>query len=110
FNYPVGICLDLSGNLLVADELNHVIRKVTTDGVVTTLAGSLGTAGDSGGIGSAAQFSFPEAVAVDGAGAIYVLDSTRITKGVPILVPEPRLKGLSINSGTLTAEISGLVA
>ena len=67
--------LDSKGNLYVADTLNYVIRKMTPDGVVTTVAGSPGNSGSVDGTGAAAQFSSPYGVAVDGAGNVFVADS-----------------------------------
>ena len=73
FSYPTGVALDAAGNVYVADELNHRIRKVTAAGVVTTLAG--GTQGFADGTGVAAQFDKPKGVAVDTLGNVYVGDS-----------------------------------
>ncbi len=67
------------GNFYVADE-NDTIEKVTPEGVVTRLAGSPGVAGSADGIGSAARFTVPVGVAVDGAGNVYVADACRIRK------------------------------
>ena len=67
--------LDSKGNLYVADTLNYVIRKMTPEGVVTTLAGSPGNSGSVDGAGAAAQFSSPYGVAVDGGGNVFVADS-----------------------------------
>lgn len=65
FNSLVGITIDTSGNLYIADTANNRIRKVVTStGVVTTLAGS-GVAGSADGTGTAAQFSSPRGIAVD---------------------------------------------
>lgn len=75
FKLPSGLAIDGSGNLYVADYGNHVIRKITPAGVVTTLAGS-GTQGFVNGTGNAAQFSHPGDVAVDAAGNVYVTESS----------------------------------
>ena len=68
--------MDSQGNLYIADTGNCRIRKVTPAGIVSTIAGD-GTpnfSGD-GGLASAAELSFPEALAVDSAGNVYVADS-----------------------------------
>jgi hypothetical protein len=75
FYEPTGVAVDGSGNVYVADASNHAIRKITLSGVVTTLAGTAGVAGDSDGTGSAALFYVPIGVAVDGDGTVYVTDS-----------------------------------
>ena len=74
FNHPAGIAVDAAGNVIVADAANDAIRKITAGGVVTTIAGLAGSPGSTDGVGSAARFKFPAAVAVDGAGVIYVAD------------------------------------
>jgi sugar lactone lactonase YvrE len=74
FTLPTGVAVDGAGNVFVADRGNATIRKVTSAGVVTTLAGSAGVSGSADGTGSAAQFNHPNGVAVDAAGAIYVAD------------------------------------
>lgn len=72
FNRPSGICVDMAGNLYVADQLNHRIRKISTSAVVTTLAGS--TSGFVDATGTSAKFNLPYGVCVDGAGIVYVAD------------------------------------
>jgi alpha-tubulin suppressor-like RCC1 family protein/ATP-dependent protease HslVU (ClpYQ) peptidase subunit len=73
FNYPHGIAVDALGNVYVADRNNHKIRKITSAGIVTTLAGS-GTSGTTNGTGAAASFNLPLGVAVDVIGNVYVTD------------------------------------
>jgi sugar lactone lactonase YvrE len=74
FSYPSGVAVDTAGYLYVADYFNHTIRKITPAGVVSTLAGLAGSPGSNDGTGSAARFNFPESVAVDSAGNVYVAD------------------------------------
>ena len=73
FYTPKGVTVDSSGTVYVADRGNQRIRKITSAGVVTTLAGS-GVAGFADGTGSAAQFNTPLGVAVDSSGTVYVAD------------------------------------
>jgi uncharacterized protein (TIGR03437 family) len=75
-SFPRGVAVDTQGNLYIADTGNCRIRKVTSGGIVSTVAGT-GTAGFSGDGGSAtsAQLSYPEAVAVGPSGNLYVADS-----------------------------------
>jgi PKD repeat protein len=74
FNTPTSVAVDGSGNVYVADEYNHTIRKVTPAGVVSTVAGLAGVSGSADGTGSAARFYYPSSVAVDGSGNVYVAD------------------------------------
>lgn len=73
FDNPRGVALDKDGNLYVADEGNHLIRKVAPDGEVTTLAGS-GQQAFADGKGDAASFNAPKGVAVGPDGNVYVAD------------------------------------
>jgi sugar lactone lactonase YvrE len=75
FFYPVGVAVDVSGNVYVADAFNSTIRKITSAGVVTTFAGLAGSSGGADGTGSVARFHLPYGVAVDGSGNVYVADT-----------------------------------
>jgi sugar lactone lactonase YvrE len=75
FNDPMGLARDADGNLFVCDARNHVIRKISTLGVVTTLAGEPGEEGAVDGVGSDARFRFPADIAVSPEGVLFVADS-----------------------------------
>jgi hypothetical protein len=79
FNGPSGVACDAQGNVYVADNENHKIRKITPTGVVTTYAGSV--SGFANGDGTAAQFNAPYGIAVDH-GNVFVADylNSRIRK------------------------------
>ena len=75
FNYPTGVAVDGTGNVYVADTDNETIRKITTAGMVTTVAGQAGVSGSTDGTSSAARFNGPSGVAVDATGNLYVADT-----------------------------------
>jgi sugar lactone lactonase YvrE len=85
FNFPGGMAVDSSGNLLIADTDNSRIRKLTPAGIVSTIAGNggIGFAGD-GGLATAAVLNLPGSVAVGPDGTVYISDcSNRIRKVAP---------------------------
>ena len=79
FNDPTGIAVDYFGNIYVADFGNDTVREVTPSGVVTTLAGSPGTAGSADGSGEAASFNGAAGLGVDSSGNVYVADAANDT-------------------------------
>lgn len=79
FSYPEGIAVDAAGTVYVADSDNSIIRKITPDGTVSTLAGTAKVEGSADGTGAAAQFKGPIALAVDGSGTVFVADTENHT-------------------------------
>lgn len=75
FNSPLGLAIDSSDNIYVADSLNHVIRKITPDGTVSTFAGVYSADGGyKDGLSLTALFNEPSDIDFDSSGALYVLD------------------------------------
>jgi trimeric autotransporter adhesin len=92
-NGPSGVAVDSAGNIYIADTNNNRIRKVAAvSGIITTIAGS-GTAGYSGDNGPAtsAELNGPQALALDSAGDIYVVDANN-----------SRIRKIAAASGTIT--------
>jgi sugar lactone lactonase YvrE len=79
FSDPAAIIADANGNFFLADSQNHAIRKVTTNGIVTTFAGQLGISGMADGTGTSAQFNMPSGLAFDGSGNLFVADTGNST-------------------------------
>jgi len=97
FNGIDDIVVDSQGNLYVSERLGHRIRRISPDGMVSTLAGT-GAAGYADGPVSTAQFNFPKGLAVDVAGNVYVAD----TFNHRIRVIRPDGPALSSNEGTVS--------
>ncbi|MFM9090785.1 MAG: hypothetical protein ACKOUK_03475, partial [Verrucomicrobiota bacterium] len=74
FNVPWGIAVDAAGTVYVADSENHVIRRISAAGVVSTVAGQNGVTGYADGAGAVARFQQPRGLAVDAGGNLFVAD------------------------------------
>src|SRR5262249_33989283 len=74
FATPIGLAIDKVGNRYTADDNDDTVRKITPDGVVTTIAGAAFQSGYVNGNGGAARFNGPTGVAVDANGNVYVVD------------------------------------
>jgi len=106
FKWPHGLSIDTGANVFVADRGNHVVRKISHDAVVSTLAGSPGQFGAVDGDGSAARFRYPIATAADASANVYVADSSnnlirKITPGgvVSTLAGAPGISGYADGNG-----------
>jgi len=75
FSSMDAVAVDIAKNVYVADTGNHVIRKITPAGIVTTLAGQASRHGSDDGARSTALFYYPHGIAIDGAGNLYIADS-----------------------------------
>ncbi len=107
-NYPADVAVDAQGNLYISDYYNHRIRKVS-GGVITTVAGT-GTKGYSGDGGQAtsAQLNYPEGIAVNAQGNLYVADTEnnrvrKVSNGVITTVAGTGTKGYSGDGGQATS-------
>jgi len=100
FSNPSGVAVDGSGNIYVADNANDLIRMITPGGVVTTLAGLAETSGSTDGVGSAALFTNPAYLAVDGSGNLYVNDTGNYTIRKGAVAPDA-FGGTVVNGGAL---------
>jgi trimeric autotransporter adhesin len=108
-NFPTGVTLDRAGNLFITDQSNHRIRKVNTNGAITTVAGN-GNAGFSGDYAAAmrASLNLPIGTAVDVTGTLYIADTSnnRIRKvsadGMVTTVAGSGIGGFSGDGGAAT--------
>lgn len=83
FSGPTAIAIDAAGNLYIGDAGNSfTVRKMTSAGVVTTLAGNAGSFGTLDGTGSAAHFGYPNAIAVDANGNVFVTQADNVIRQI----------------------------
>lgn len=101
FNGPYGVAADAVGNVYVSDTGNNTIRKITSAGTVSTVAGLAGNSGSVDGNGNAARFNSPQGIAVDGAGNLYVGDAgNRTIRKISPAGDVTTLAGLAGTSGS----------
>lgn len=108
-NRPFGLAIDSANNLYIADSNNYCIRKLDTNGNISTVAGSatnVGFTGD-GGPATQAKMSSPYGVAVDGAGSIYIADSgnnriRKVSNGIITTIAGTGTAGFSGDGGPAT--------
>ncbi|HBE76636.1 MAG TPA: hypothetical protein DDW65_02470 [Firmicutes bacterium] len=110
-NFSSGLAIDKFGNLYIADTFNNVVRKVDTNGNITTVAGN-GTEGYSGdnGLATSVKLDYPSGVAVDNAGNLYIADSRNdvirkvdINGIITTVVGKGRIPGYSGDNGLATS-------
>jgi sugar lactone lactonase YvrE len=97
FYNPEGVAVDTAGSVYVAEAGNYTVRKITPNGVTTTLGGLASASGEADGAGGAARFASPFGVAVDSHGTVYVADylGPRIRMGRPVIQMQPAPAALS---------------
>ena len=103
FNTPSGLCVDAAGNVFVADTGNNTIRRITLDGMVTTVGGLASVSGGREGTGAAARFDSPMGIALGAHNVLYVADyyGNRVVRGVLMSLPTLVVQkaGASLSSG-----------
>jgi len=110
FNGPADITVDATGNVYVTDMNNDTVRKITSAGVVSTLAGTAGTLGSADGTGIAAQFSAPAGITTDVSGNIFVADMNNDTiRKITAAGVVSTVVGVAGNAGYKLGALPGLI-
>ncbi len=110
FSGPRSIAADRHGNLYVTDGDNHLIRRITPAGLVTTLAGRPGVEGATDGPAAAATFAWPGEIAVDGAGNIFVQCWGSPGGALRLITPEGTVSTLPAGAARpLSSDVAGNV-
>ncbi len=104
FRFPSAIEVDENQNLFITDASNHSVRKISSIGVVTTIAGN-GTAGSANGIGAQARFTSPRGIALDEKGNLFVAD----TQNNRIRMISPKGQVTTV-AGSTSGSIDGCVS
>ncbi len=107
--YPQGVVVDAAGNLYIADSSNYRVRRVSSSGIITTIAGngSYIYSGD-GGPATSASFYYPASISVDGSGNLYIADpySHRIRRVSEMSVPlDSRADNIVTNQPLLNSDV-----
>jgi sugar lactone lactonase YvrE len=111
FDVPIGIAIDSAGNVYVADQGNSTIRKITPNGMVSTLAGAAGVVGSADGVASSARFNYPRGIAIDSTNNLYVADTSNST--IRKITPAglvTTVVGISGQTGFAPGALPGLLA
>ncbi|MGD0778292.1 MAG: hypothetical protein ABSC05_36380 [Candidatus Solibacter sp.] len=117
-NAPMGVAVDAAGNLYIAEFSNNRVRKVSSNGIISTLAGNgiTGFSGD-GGLATGAQLNGPRGVAVDSLGNVYIADTNNncvrqvAPSGVIATVAGNGLAGVSGDGGlAVNAQVGNPIA
>ena len=104
FRHPWGLAADATGNVYVADRENKTIRKISTTGMLTTYAGSVGSEGSVDAQGSSARFRFPTSIGTGNDGTLYVADRGNFT--IRQITPEGEVSTLAGRSGAYGLQLS----
>ncbi len=109
FADPMGVAIDATGNIVVADTGNSTLRRISPGGVVTTWAGKVGSTGSVNGVGTAATFNHPHGLALDQAGVLYVADTGN--QLIRRVAPDGTVATLAGTAGTVgSTDGSGVAA